>query len=36
MALTCKPGLYISAAPDVPTALHNISIRIEDDQRRDI
>ena len=31
MTLTCEPGLYIPAAPDVPAALHNIGIRIEDD-----
>ncbi|MEW5770733.1 MAG: aminopeptidase P N-terminal domain-containing protein [Pseudomonadota bacterium] len=31
MALTVEPGLYIRPAADVPTALHNIGIRIEDD-----
>jgi Xaa-Pro aminopeptidase len=31
MVLTVEPGLYIRAADDVPEALHNIGIRIEDD-----
>ena len=31
MALTVEPGLYIRAADDVPEALHNIGVRIEDD-----
>jgi len=31
MALTVEPGLYIRPAPDVPTALGGIGIRIEDD-----
>jgi Xaa-Pro aminopeptidase len=31
MTLTVEPGLYIRAAADVPTAFHNIGIRIEDD-----
>jgi Xaa-Pro aminopeptidase len=31
MTLTVEPGLYIRAAADVPEALHNIGIRIEDD-----
>ncbi|GHT92806.1 Xaa-Pro aminopeptidase [Betaproteobacteria bacterium] len=31
MTLTCEPGLYIPAVPDIPAALHNIGIRIEDD-----
>ena len=31
MTLTCEPGLYLPAAPDVPAALQNIGIRIEDD-----
>lgn len=31
MTLTVEPGLYIRAAADVPAALHNIGIRIEDD-----
>ncbi|MGQ0652366.1 MAG: Xaa-Pro aminopeptidase [Betaproteobacteria bacterium] len=31
MALTVEPGLYIRAAPDVPPALHDIGVRIEDD-----
>jgi Xaa-Pro aminopeptidase len=31
MALTVEPGLYIRAAQDVPEALRNIGIRIEDD-----
>ena len=31
MALTVEPGLYIRAADDVPPALANIGIRIEDD-----
>ncbi|MSQ54881.1 MAG: M24 family metallopeptidase [Betaproteobacteria bacterium] len=31
MTLTVEPGLYIRAADDVPAALHNIGIRIEDD-----
>lgn len=30
MVLTVEPGLYIRAADDVPEALHNIGIRIED------
>jgi Xaa-Pro aminopeptidase len=31
MTLTVEPGLYVRAADDVPKALHNIGIRIEDD-----
>ena len=31
MCLTVEPGLYIAAASDVPEALHDIGIRIEDD-----
>jgi Xaa-Pro aminopeptidase len=31
MTLTVEPGLYIRPADDVPGALHNIGIRIEDD-----
>ena len=31
MTLTVEPGLYIRAAHDVPEALRNIGIRIEDD-----
>jgi Xaa-Pro aminopeptidase len=31
MALTVEPGLYIRAADDVPEALHDIGVRIEDD-----
>jgi Xaa-Pro aminopeptidase len=31
MVLTVEPGCYIRAADDVPEALHNIGIRIEDD-----
>ena len=31
MTLTVEPGLYIRAAPDVPEALRDIGIRIEDD-----
>jgi Xaa-Pro aminopeptidase len=31
MVLTVEPGLYIRAAGDVPQALHNIGVRIEDD-----
>ena len=31
MVLTVEPGLYIRADADVPPALHNIGIRIEDD-----
>jgi len=31
MTLTVEPGIYIRAAPDVPEALHDIGIRIEDD-----
>lgn len=31
MTLTVEPGLYIRAADDIPTAFHNIGIRIEDD-----
>jgi len=31
MTLTVEPGLYIRPADDVPEALHNIGIRIEDD-----
>ena len=31
MTLTVEPGLYIRAADDVPAALANIGIRIEDD-----
>ncbi len=31
MALTVEPGLYIRAAEDIPPALANIGVRIEDD-----
>jgi Xaa-Pro aminopeptidase len=31
MTLTVEPGLYIRAADDVPAALHDIGVRIEDD-----
>jgi len=31
MVLTVEPGLYIRAADDVPQALRNIGVRIEDD-----
>jgi Xaa-Pro aminopeptidase len=31
MVLTVEPGLYIRAAADVPDALHDIGVRIEDD-----
>ncbi|WP_199102500.1 Xaa-Pro aminopeptidase [Aquitalea sp. ASV11] len=31
MCTTIEPGLYIRPAPNVPAALHNIGIRIEDD-----
>lgn len=31
MVLTIEPGLYVSAAHDVPQHFHNIGIRIEDD-----
>ena len=31
MTLTVEPGLYIRAADDVPQALHDIGVRIEDD-----
>lgn len=31
MTLTVEPGLYIRPAPDVPEALWNLGIRIEDD-----
>jgi len=31
MALTVEPGLYIRAANDLPRALHDIGVRIEDD-----
>ena len=31
MVLTVEPGLYIRAAADVPEALHDIGVRIEDD-----
>ena len=31
MALTVEPGLYIRAAADVPPAMHDIGVRIEDD-----
>ncbi len=30
MCLTVEPGLYIAAADDIPEALHDIGIRIED------
>ncbi|PIT54426.1 aminopeptidase P N-terminal domain-containing protein [Snodgrassella communis] len=30
MVTTVEPGLYISAADDIPAAFHNIGIRIED------
>jgi Xaa-Pro aminopeptidase len=31
MVLTVEPGFYIRAATDIPAALHNIGVRIEDD-----
>jgi len=31
MCLAVEPGLYIRPNPDIPTALHHIGIRIEDD-----
>lgn len=31
MVLTVEPGLYVRAADDVPSAFHDIGIRIEDD-----
>jgi len=31
MVLTVEPGMYIRAAQDVPEALHDIGVRIEDD-----
>jgi len=31
MCTTIEPGLYIRPADNVPSALHNIGIRIEDD-----
>ncbi len=31
MTLTVEPGLYIRPSPTVPSALHNLGIRIEDD-----
>ena len=31
MTLTIEPGFYVRQADDVPAALHNIGIRIEDD-----
>jgi Xaa-Pro aminopeptidase len=31
MMLTVEPGCYIRAADDVPSAFHNIGVRIEDD-----
>ena len=31
MVLTIEPGIYVRAADDVPTAMHDIGIRIEDD-----
>jgi Xaa-Pro aminopeptidase len=31
MTLTVEPGLYIRAADDVPEALRDIGVRIEDD-----
>jgi Xaa-Pro aminopeptidase len=31
MMLTVEPGLYIRAADDVPAALRDIGVRIEDD-----
>ncbi len=31
MALTVEPGLYIRPADDIPSAMHGIGIRIEDD-----
>lgn len=31
MTLTIEPGFYVRAAEDIPIALHNIGIRIEDD-----
>jgi len=31
MVLTVEPGIYIRAAADVPDALHDIGVRIEDD-----
>ena len=31
MTLTVEPGLYVRAADDIPKALHNLGVRIEDD-----
>ena len=31
MTLTIEPGFYVRPADNVPTAFHNIGIRIEDD-----
>jgi Xaa-Pro aminopeptidase len=31
MTLTVEPGLYVRAADDVPKALHDLGVRIEDD-----
>jgi len=31
MTLTVEPGLYLRAADDVPEALRDIGVRIEDD-----
>lgn len=31
MVLTIEPGIYVRAADDVPAAMHDIGIRIEDD-----
>lgn len=31
MVLTLEPGIYVSAAKDIPAQFHNIGIRIEDD-----
>lgn len=31
MVMTIEPGIYITAADDIPKELHNIGIRIEDD-----
>ena len=33
MCTTVEPGIYINAADDIPTALHGIGVRIEDNIR---